>query len=600
MPVLTCLVILLSAHLISKSFSGRPLFQDVSLGLDEGERVGLVGPNGAGKSTLLKILAGRLEADGGTVSRKRGSRVGFLEQTPLFKPGATIMSAILEHRDAEDGDALTRAHELMSLMELYAFGEDCPIESLSGGWRKRVALARELALEPEILFLDEPTNHLDLSGILWLEKYLRDAPFAVFMITHDRLFLQRVATRILDLDPRNPKFLLNAKGDYADYLAAKEHELSAQQRQEWVQKNRLRRETEWLRRGSIARQTKQSARIEAAGELKDSVEELRSKNQARSVNLDFGDAGRAPKRLIEATQIRKGYGDRELFSGLDVLITPKTRLGLLGDNGSGKSTLIRLLLGQEEPDKGDIRRAENLEVAYFEQGRETLDPAKSVLKNLCPEGEYVFFQGTHVHIRSYLDRFYFGGQKAEMPVAKLSGGEQARLRLAQLMLTRAQILVLDEPTNDLDLDTLERLEESLAEFNGAVVLVTHDRYFLDAVSNQILAFPGSLKFASYFQWENWKAESAAEEKSKAKVAAQNAGAKKKVKLSYKEKFELENMEKVILEMEARLGELQTESEQPDVISDHQKLADVHSRMAKQQAEIDAKYARWAELERAAD
>jgi ATP-binding cassette subfamily F protein uup len=410
-----------------------------------------------------------------------------MEQTPTFKPGATVFESILEKCFDKD-DSYGKAYELFAALELAQFGEEHRVDQLSGGWQKRVALARELILEPDLLLLDEPTNHLDVTGILWLEEYLRNAAFSVLMITHDRLFLQRTVNRVLDLDPRNPNYLLSVNGDYAQYLEAKDLELAALQRHERVQKNTLRRELEWLGRGAIARIKKQTARIKSTEQLRDDVEDLTRKNQKKLVTLGFGETDRAPKRLIEATGISKSYGETKLFENFDLLISPKTRLGLLGENGCGKSTLIKILIGTETADTGKIKTADDIQVSYFEQGRETLDFKKSVLKNICPVGDFVHFQGNHVHVRSYLDKFLFSGTKIDLPVGKLSGGEQARLRLAQIMLNKCQVLILDEPTNDLDSDTLDVLENALSEFQGAVILVTHDRYFLDAVSNQILTF----------------------------------------------------------------------------------------------------------------
>lgn len=595
-------MILISANKLSKSFGGRLLFENVSFGIEDKARVGLVGPNGAGKSTLLRILAGSIEPDDGSVAKKRGLRLGFLEQMPEFEDDETILSAILSRipPTLDQHEALPRALQLMAQLDLGRFGEDFLVSKLSGGWRKRVALAREVLTEPELLFLDEPTNHLDISGILWLEKFLQNAPFATLMITHDRLFLQRVVNHVLDLDIRNPGYMLDVKGDYLQYLEAKEHELAALQRQERTLKNTLRRETEWLRRGSIARQTKQSARIENAGKLGDTVDALREKNQARKVELDFGKGQYSPQRLIEVQNLKKSFDDQILFEGLDLLITPKTRLALLGDNGSGKSTLVRVLLGLETATEGTLKSADGLKVAYFEQGRETLIPKLSLLQNICPDGDYVNFQGQFIHVRSYLDRFLFKGDKVDMPVAKLSGGEQARLRLAQLMLEPCQVLVLDEPTNDLDADTLDVLENSLNEFSGAVILVTHDRYFMDAVSNQILAFPASdlserslQKFASYFQWETWVEQ--AERKDSGRSGSHSSkSVGGKVKLSYKEKFELENMEASILKLEQELGRLNQSAE--EAVTDHKLLSEVHSKLALKQAELDSKYERWTMLE----
>ena len=590
---------LVAVHKLNKSFAHRTLFEAISFGVEDKARIGLIGPNGAGKSTLLRIIEGSVEPDGGQVTRKRGLRLGFLEQVPSFVDGQTIMEALLEKSEGGDYESPI-ARRLMAQLDLNRFGPDFLVAELSGGWRKRVALGRELVREPELLMLDEPTNHLDVSGILWLEKFIASAPFAVLMITHDRLFLQRTVNQILDLDPRNPGDLLNVPGEYARYLEAKELLMAGAQRRERVLKNTLAREREWLGRGAQARQTKQKARIESAGELGQEVEAWRQRNRSQKVDLDFGSKGPGPKRLIGCTGLTKCYGDRVLFENLELLVTPKTRLALLGDNGCGKSTLVRVLLGLEDADSGTIKRADPIEVAYFEQGRETLDPSLTVLENLCPSGEYVNVGGEFVHVRGYLERFLFSGPKAENLVGKISGGEQARLRLAQLMLKPAQVLVLDEPTNDLDSDTLDVLEDALAAFAGAVILVTHDRFFMDAVANQILAFPdgegGELqKFANYFQWETWFNETTKAASPKQRGGGSKAApAKPKVKISFKDKYELENMEATILALEAKLEKLNAAA--LENVNDHAGAAKRHAEAAAVQSELDTKYARWGELE----
>jgi ATP-binding cassette subfamily F protein uup len=599
---------LISVYQLEKSFGAKTLFTGVSFGIKEKEHVGLVGPNGAGKSTLLKILLGTMESDSGHISRKRGLSIGYLEQTPSFDDDKTILDTILE-KCADPHESIGKAYEIMTHLQLTQFSEALTVKQLSGGWQKRVALARELILEPELLLLDEPTNHLDVTGIIWLENFLRDSQMAFLMITHDRLFLQRTVDRIVDLDPRNPNSLLDITGSYAEYIEAKDLELAALKRQEKVQRNNLRREVEWLRRGALARQTKQSARIKSAGELAENVEALKAKNREQVSGIEFGKTTHSPFKLIEVRDVSKSYEGRTLFRNVDLLVTPKTRLALLGENGSGKSTLIKVILGEVTPDTGKVRLADKLQVAYFEQTRDTLDRQKSVLKNICPEGDYVNFRGQYVHVRSYLDRFLFFGNKADLAVEKLSGGEQARLRLAQLMLQPAQVLVLDEPTNDLDAETLEVLETALTDFNGAVILVTHDRYFMDAVSNQILAFPPANfpsrelhSFASYFQWEEWyriESEKVAKAASAASSLAASSTAKQKAapqKLSFKEKFELENMESTILDLESKISELNNLIVSPEYISDHQKLMEAHSKLASLQAELDHKYQRWSELE----
>jgi ATP-binding cassette subfamily F protein uup len=605
-------VILINAHNLEKSFANKTLFQGVGFGIEDKERVGLLGPNGAGKSTLLKILAGIEDVDAGQVTRKKGLRLGYLEQTPTFGSDETIMGAILS-KCHDENDSMAKAYELMGLLDLFRFGEDFLVSKLSGGWQKRVALAREIVLDPELMLLDEPTNHLDITSILWLEDYLKAARFSVLMVTHDRLFLQRVATRILDLDPRNPNYLLSVNGDYLKYLEAKEHELSALKRHETVLKNTLRRETEWLRRGAQARQTKQKARIESAGQLAEQVGDLQVKNRHLKVGLDFGENEKSPKKLLEAKNVTKAYGDRVLFEDLSLLVTPKTRLALLGHNGSGKSTLIRLLLGLEKPDKGTVfigstasSLASDIRVSYFEQTRETLNQKQSVFKNICQDGDFVHYRGQPMHVRSYLDRFLFSGQKVDLPVEKLSGGEQARLRLVQLMLKEAQVLVLDEPTNDLDSDTLDVLEQALSEFNGAVVLVTHDRYFMDAVSNQILAFPPDespdrklQKFSSYMQWEEWYTtqmnNNGNQETSAGAALVTETEKLSGKKLSFNEKYELDNMESTIQKLEAELLDLTSVSTNEKLQTNSGELLKIHNEMARLQSEIEKKYSRWSEL-----
>lgn len=592
-------MVLLAAQKVEKSFSGTLLFKEVSFGLEEKQKVGLVGPNGAGKSTLLKILSGAMPPDQGTVTLRKGTKIGILEQVPQFKEGETIFQALLS-RSHDEMDDMAKAYELMGRFDLYQFGEDFPVSQLSGGWRKRVALARELVQEPQILFLDEPTNHLDVAGVIWLEDFLQNADFAFLTITHDRLFLQRTVNRVIDLDRKNPNYLLDINGSYLEYLEAKQSLVSAQEKKEQVMKNTLRRETEWLRRGAKARQTKQKARIDSAHKLASDVEELEYKNTHRKVGIDFGESNKAPKKLILLENVSKSYDSRDLFQDFSFLVGPKSRVALLGENGSGKSTLIQVMLGKVQPDSGKVEQAENLQVSYFEQNRETLDPSVSVLKNICPHGDYVDYRGQYIHARSYLDRFLFFGQKVDLPVSRLSGGEQARLRIAQLMLRPAQVLVLDEPTNDLDVDTLNVLEDSLADFPGAVILVTHDRYFMDSVADLILAFPEKdkpsreiISFASYLQWEDWRAnqqmEAEAPQASKGKKEA-------KGKVTFKEKHEFEQMEGQILELETQVTSLQKELDSPNVASNSNKLLELTQKLTGLQSELEKKYARWSELE----
>jgi ABC transport system ATP-binding/permease protein len=624
--------ILISAHQLKKSFTSRPLFDGLTFSIESGERVGLIGPNGAGKSTLLKILAGLATPDDGKVAVQRGLRVAYLEQVPSFQEGSTVESTVLEgaHQSAatdpdipHDWDTMAQAQKIMAELSL-AGKADVPVASLSGGWKKRVALARELLKSPDLFLLDEPTNHLDIDSILWLENLLARAPFATITITHDRLFLQKISNRIIEIDRRHPGGLLSVNGDYSDYVQLREDLLAAQEQHETKLRNTLRRETEWLRRGAQARQTKQQARIQKAQTLKDTVDELKTRNRSSSVNLNFQGLEKNPKKLVEAIGISKSYNGVEVIPQLDLLITPKSRLGLMGPNGCGKSTLIKLLTGVEKPNTGTVKFADNLQVSTFEQNRETLDQTKTVADTVCPDGDYVDFMGNKVHVKSYLSRFLFSHEQMDLAVRKLSGGEQSRLLIAKLMLRPANLLVLDEPTNDLDIATLDVLEDVLQDFNGAVILVTHDRYFLDHVTPQILGFGVNRKgkkelvpLAGLEQWEIWEGERKAEAESESDAdersvtesvakpkttpdaiasCAKNGAPAKKKKLSYKDQREYDSIEATLHSAEEKLARLTVESSKPENLSNSTRLTELSRQMAEAQTEVDRLYARWQQLE----
>ena len=608
------MAILVTARNLSKSFGSRPLFEGVSFTLADGERVGLIGPNGAGKTTLLRILAGADTPDAGELSPRRGLRVGHLEQVPAFAAGRTVREIVLEPAahltdHEQQWRAAGRADELISRLDLAGpqAGADTPVDRLSGGWRKRVALARELLREPDLLLLDEPTNHLDVDSILWLEKLLASARFATVTITHDRLFLQRIANRMLELDRRNEGGLLSVDADYATFVERKADLMAAQEQRESSLRNTLRRETEWLRRGPPARSTKQQARIQRAGVLADEVGELTERNVVRTASIDFTGTGRNPRRLIEARAIAKSYAGKRIFRGLDLFLGPGSRVGLIGPNGCGKSTLLRVLVGQESPDAGEVLRADGLQVAFFEQHREALDPAITVIDTLCPGGDHVDFRGSRVHVSGYLARFLFRSEHGNLQVGQLSGGEQSRLALARLMLRPANVLVLDEPTNDLDLATLEVLEDSLLGFDGAVLLVTHDRYFLDRVTTKLLAFhtlPGEegmiTPLVGLAQWEAWYAEQASATansalKTKSPSSAGNSPVARR-KLSYKDQRDFDTIEARIAAAEARLAALQAEQTSPEVAIHAGRLVELEGEIVSAQAEVDVLYHRWAELE----
>ena len=602
--------VLLSVRGLTHSFAARPLFTGITFTVADGDRIGLIGPNGAGKSTLMRILAGQLTADGGEVVRRGGAglRIGYLEQTPSFEPGATVHEAVRSGLRANKDDE-ARVDEILAKLNLTGdvVGADRLISKLSGGWQKRVALARELVSDPDLLLLDEPTNHLDVESILWLEKLLGSAPFATITVTHDRAFLQRVSKRILELDKRNEGGLLDVAGDYATYLERKAEAMASQEQRQQALSNVLRRETEWLRRGPKARTTKQTARIDRAGELAAEVSELKQRNQTRTAEIEIAGSGRRTKKLIDAQGISKRFGDQVVLESLDLTLGPGTRLSLLGPNGCGKSTLLRMLVGNEQPTTGKVERANDLVVQVFEQNRESLDPNVMVADAVSPGSDEIDFRGSRLHRYGYLERFLFQPHQMRVKVGSLSGGEQSRLLIAKLMLRPADVLVLDEPTNDLDFATLAVLEEALLSFDGAVLLVSHDRFFVDRVSTQLLAFHTApsergqtTKLADLFQWQAFHTDqekrAAASARASADAASGGGGASKRKKLSYKDQRDWDTLEARILEAETKLTTLEAECAAPATASNGPRLLELTNAMNRTRELIDQLYARWAELE----
>lgn len=596
--------VLLSCEALGKGYGARPLFEGLSFGLFEGDRVGLVGPNGSGKTTLLRILAGIEEPDAGIRALRRGTRLGYVPQDPSFPPGRTaeeILAEALADDPAEDFEKAARI--AVTLGKAGFEGPSQPADVLSGGWRKRLAIARELVKAPDVLLMDEPTNHLDLEGILWLEALLRGEPLAYLVVSHDRWFLENVASRVLELDRRYPEGLFQAAGSYSDFLEKRDEVLRNQAEYQASLANRVRREVEWLKRGAKARTTKAKGRIQEAERLIAELAEMKERTgpaaQARA-GIDFNASDRRTKKLLVARGLAKSFAGRQIVAGLDIKLTPGTKLGLLGPNGSGKTTLLSLLDGSLEPDAGTIERAAWLQTVRFEQSRETLDRSVSLRRALAPEGDAVLYQGRSVHVASWAKRFLFHSEQLDTPVSRLSGGEQARILIARLMLQPADLLLLDEPTNDLDIPTLEVLEESLLEFPGAIVLVTHDRYLLESVSTYVLALDGrghAEYFADYPQWEaRHDAARTPQKPAAARPVPAIREAKPAKRLSYREKLEWEQMERRIVAAEEALAAAQRAVEDPAVATDS---AALHARCAaleEARGEVERLYARWAELE----
>ena len=590
--------LLLSCEAVSKAYGTRSLFEELSFGLFEGDQAGLVGPNGSGKSTLLKILAGLEPADRGTRSVRGGVRVGYVPQDPVLPTGVTVEDVIaLALTGVDEGE---RARRIAQALGRAGFTDGrAEVDTLSGGWKKRLAIARALAAAPDVLLMDEPTNHLDVEGILWLEGVLAERVRAVVVVSHDRYFLEHVATRMLELNRAYPAGLFQTDGRYSDFLARRDDFLRGQAAYEESLANIVRREIEWLRRGAKARSTKAKGRIREAGRLIAELDDVRARAAAGTAGSDITSSQRRTRRLLTVRGLSKSLGGRPLIRGLDLTLTPGTRVGLMGPNGSGKTTLLNLLAGTLAPDAGTIERADGLRLVRFEQHRAGLDPGQSLRRALAPEGDTVTFQGRSVHVASWAKRFLFRPEQLEMPVGRLSGGEQARILIARLMCEPADLLILDEPTNDLDIPTLEVLEESLAEFDGGLVLVTHDRFMLDRVSTVILALDGeggAETYADYAQWEAARIKRAPSQRTQAGAPPALPPRPRTKRLGYLEQREWEGMERAVLDAETEAEACRQALEDPGIAADPAALQARYAALEAAHGEVTRLYTRWAELE----
>ncbi len=598
---------IINAQGISKSFGANPLFQNISFTISEGDRIGLIGPNGSGKSTLLRTLAGNVKADTGEIAIRKHIRLVYVEQDSKFKSGTTVRSVAENAMESARVPAAERGTRFAETLGRAGFDDlEAEASALSGGWQKRLAIVEALVQAPDILLLDEPTNHLDLAGIEWLESLLAAARFACVVVSHDRYFLENVATAMVELNRTYPDGLLRVSGSYTRFLEKKEEFLHSQSKRQEALENLVHREIEWLRRGAKARTRKSKARIGKAGELIGELADLNSRTRTATAQIDFTATDRKTKRLIELEDVTCEVGGRALFTGLNCVIAAGMRVGLVGPNGSGKTSLLRLLRGETLPAAGDIHRADWLRIVYFDQTRE-LDPDITLRRALAPEGDSVVYQDRLTHVASWAAKFLFTGEQLNQPIGRLSGGERARVLIAQLMLQPADVLLLDEPTNDLDIPTLDILEESLLEFRGSLVLVTHDRYMLDRVSTVVLGLDGeggAGLFADYSQWESWLEERKQSARNEGRTPARSSGSAEsdrpsqaKKKLSYLEAREYDSIEQRVADAEHVLQEKREQLEDPTIASDGPRLIAAQAEMEEAQAKVDALYARWTELEK---
>ncbi len=634
---------LLRAADIQLAFGSRTLFDGLTFVIEEGERVGLVGVNGSGKSTLMKILAGAEKSDSGELQLQRGAKVTYLPQEPLFPEGATVESeltlasaplreAVAAHEElvkkletaAEDqqlklleqlsawGDRIERlggwdtSHQARKLLDRLGVKDwDRPVAQLSGGLRKRVAIAKALLTRPDLLMLDEPTNHLDADTVDWLEEELDNLPGALLLVTHDRYFLDDLVDRMVEIEPGGK--LTSYPGNYEAYLEqklAKEEEQSLQEhkRQRWISQ-----EVAWLRRGPEARRTKSKARIQRARKLLDE----RGFQRPKVAGLQLVSGRRLGNTVIEAEHVHKGYGERKILNDVSLILKAGERVGIVGPNGAGKTTLLRVLLGELPAEAGKVVIGKNTKVAYYDQHRTDLDPELTVYETAYHDDWVTVGDGNKIALRDYLDDLLFPVPMQKMKVGALSGGERNRLLLAKLFLEGANVLVLDEPTNDLDIVTLNVLEGLLNKFNGTVLLVTHDRYFLDKMAGAILAVEGDGKVTRYEG--NYSMYRLLRAKGEAQRAAEAAAARKnpppaakaaapvekpsapKKKLGFKDQRELDGMEAAIGVAEAKKAQLETVLADPATYAKPE-FQQLTQELEAATREVDRLYARWEELQ----
>jgi ATP-binding cassette subfamily F protein uup len=593
---------LINAQRISKAFGADPLFQDVCFTVSEGDCIGLIGPNGSGKSTLLRILAGTIDTDAGDLAIRKGVRLSYVEQKSEFAAGDSVRSVIEKALTRAGVAEVEHSGRFAEILGRAGF-EDIEVQAaaLSGGWQKRLAIVEALVQSPDVLLLDEPTNHLDLEGIEWLETLLDRAPFASVIISHDRYFLENVANAMVELTRIYPDGAFRVNGNYSTFLEKKEEFLHAQAKRQEALENLVHSEIEWLRRGAKARTRKSKARIGKAGELIEELADLNTRTRSKSAQIDFSATERQTKRLIELQDVKVEMGKRTLFERLNFTISAGMRVGLVGPNGSGKTTLLRLLRGESSPTSGGIRRADRLRIVYFDQNRE-IDGSLTLRRALAPQGDSVIYQDRVIHVASWAAKFLFAAEQLNQTVDRLSGGEKARVLIADLVRQPADILLLDEPTNDLDIATLDILEQSLLEFGGSLVLVTHDRYMLDRISTIVLGLDGqggAMPFADFAQWEQWQKDlkPAAETSVQKATPAQDSPAPfGKKKLSYMEAREYATIEERIAKAEQVLQSRQAELENPGIASDGPRLLAAHAAVEEAQKNLDGLIERWAELE----
>jgi ATP-binding cassette subfamily F protein uup len=606
---------LVSLDGVAIAYGHLPLLDEVSLRIEAGERIAVIGRNGSGKSTLLKVLSGEVTPDSGTVWRERGLRLARLDQdVPLSadRPVFDVVSDGHSYHSAED-EQWRREHDVDLVLSRLNLDGAAIVDSLSGGWRRRVLMAKALVGQPGLLLLDEPTNHLDIEAIAWLEEFLASYRGAVVFVTHDRAFLQRLATRIVELDRGR---LTSWPGDYATYQRRKQEALANEEAEEARFDRKLAEEEVWIRQGIKARRTRNEGRVRALEAMRAARLERRAQMGSVRLQAAVADAQALPsgKLVFELIDVSKSYGSTPVVCGFSARVMRGDRVGLIGPNGAGKTTLLKMLLDELPPDAGEVRRGANVDIAYYDQQREQLDPDRTVFDTIGDGNDTVTVNGRTRHVHGYLRDFLFAPERAASPVRALSGGERNRLLLARLFTRRANVLVLDEPTNDLDIETLELLEEQLVEWPGTLLLVSHDRVFLDNVVTSTFVFEGEGRVQEYVGgYEDWLRQRGTPPAARVGSVVAAAGARPAApprsttgagaprKLSYKERRELEALPARIEALEADERALNSRIAGPEFYTEGgAAIAAALARLEALSQELHVAYTRWAELESLAD